>query len=124
MANINIRNWVLNQLKPIVPKSWDLVPYGVAPAVINKPTVIITLTKVEPNAGNPRGSRLVSYALTLLEPTLNPGTAASALDDKLFDLLTAIDSNPSLSWSSCERGAVGQNVGWDVSLSVPVNINN
>lgn len=123
MANVNIRNWVVRQIKPMIPRAWVLIPSGPAPETISKPTVILTLTKIQPNPANPIGGRLIDYVLTLLEPTVNPAAASANLDDKLVDLLSAIEGNKDLVWTSCERGAVGNNLGWDISLSVNINKN-
>jgi hypothetical protein len=119
-TDVNIREWVVDELKPLVPKNWVLIGYGVAPETITKPTIVLTLQTVVPNPGNPQGTRLVSYTLTLLEPVVG-NSAASALDDKLVDFLTAIEGNKHFVWSKCERGAVGNYTGWDITLDIPIN---
>jgi hypothetical protein len=123
---LSIRQYVIDQIKDLLPKTWVFQPAGNTPEVVTKPTVVLTIQTVERNKANPMGARLVSYTLTLIEPTLDPSKASEALDDKLLALLDALDEavrtkSSAIVWESASRGLSNGNIGYDISIQVPYN---
>jgi hypothetical protein len=103
------RRWITDQLKPLLPRRWDLAVYTRKPDELSAPTVIVTLQRIERLKEAPLGSQLVSYLVTIVDPAQDWSQADRALDDEIVDLIAALDSTrtpagvPVLRWDSAER---------------------
>jgi hypothetical protein len=113
------RRWVLEELKPILPKDWRLVPYAADVDAPSVPTVLIKLQSVAPLPGAPLGHLNATYVVTIVEPQTDAGTADRNLDDELLTLLHALDGVQNLIFSQAERVAFDDvHMAYDVSLTV------
>lgn len=119
------RRWVTDQLKPLVPRRWDLSPYTRVPESINTPTVIVTLQKIQRLPEAPLGGQIATYLVTIVDPATDPTQADKALDDEVIDLIAALDSTrnehgfPVLRWTSAERASYADTyLAFDISVEV------
>jgi hypothetical protein len=124
--NINVasvRGFVIDSIKPHVPKTWKLFEYGGnLDALAKQPVLRLILKSISREPAAPLSKRSVTFDLELIEPNVDPQTREDALDQKLLDLLGAIDGLPSISWITAERGVIdNSNIGFTISLEVIVN---
>lgn len=99
MADINFREHIIGLVKPLLPKSWKLMPTGLNDAP-QQMTVELFLQKIERLPDSPQGYRLATYTLNIIAP----GPSDDAIDDAVIDLVNAIDDVPNLQWEGAERG--------------------
>ncbi|WIA98031.1 hypothetical protein [Curtobacterium sp. MCBA15_004] len=103
------RDWIKEQLAPLLPRRWDLAVYTRKPDDISRPTVIVTLQKIERLPESPLGSQLVTYLVTVVDPAADWSQADALLDDEIVDLVNALDATrnerglPILRWTSADR---------------------
>jgi hypothetical protein len=65
------------------------------------------------------GDRRNELTVRLLVPNLAPGKSDDALDERLDDLLDAVEANPYLDWSEAERGVFDETwPAYAVTLSI------
>ena len=116
---MSFRSYVTDAIKPLLPKGWKLLPYSTNLDVLSQPVVMLKLNSVTRTPGAPNGAHTVTYTLAVIEPKTDPGSADDALEDKLFDLLHAIDTVANLTWSNAERVLFGDsNPAFDISLQL------
>lgn len=103
------RRWITDQVKPLLPRRWELAAYTRKPDDLAAPTVVVTLQKIERLPEAPFGSQLVTYLITIIDPAADWSQADSNLDDEIVDLIAALDSTrndagvPILRWTSADR---------------------
>lgn len=122
MPNINVRKDILiEQLKPLLPAKWKLIPYNTNLDELSQTVVMISIQSIERAPAAPQSHRLYSATLTILTP-LSIGTerADDGIDDDLIDLLNAVDELPNVKWTKAERGLGNNsnNLGFDITLEV------
>ena len=120
MANVNIRAFITDALAPLLPPGWKLIPFPTGLDTLSQPVVLLKMNSIKRATSNPQGSREAEYILTVIEPRTSPGTADDALDEKLIDLLNAIDVVPNIRWTVATRvvAANESNPAFDISLEV------
>lgn len=103
------RRWITDQVKPLLPRRWELAAYTRKPDDLSAPTVVVTLQKIERLPEAPLGSQLVTYLITVIDPASDWSQADKNLDDEIVDLIAALDSTrndagvPILRWTSADR---------------------
>lgn len=107
MADVNLREFITDALKPLLPPSWTLIPYPRNIDVITKPVAMLKLQTVKRTEAAPQGARTLSYILTVIEPKSDPKAGQDSLDDELIDLLNAIDQLNNVVWKTAERVSFG-----------------
>lgn len=119
------RGWVLENLKPLLPRTWTLVPYTRVPDAITRTTVLVALQTIEHLQEAPMASHVTEYVVTIASPVVDPAQADEDLDDDIADLLHALDmlrdenNRPILRWTRAERKVLSdQYLAFDVTLSV------
>jgi hypothetical protein len=102
MPEINVRHTLVEALRPLLPKSWRLIPYATNLDVVGTtPVVMLRLNDIEKLAQSPLSHRVATFSLLIIEPKTEPGRADDAIDDKLIDLLSALDTlGDGLTWST------------------------
>lgn len=113
----SLREWIVNEVKPLLPRSWNLVPYLGDIDAPSVPTVAVKLQSLSPLSEAPKGTVAVQYTFTVVQPHTDATTADRALDDDLLLFIAAINNNPSLSWSSADAVAFD-----DVHLAYDVTV--
>lgn len=102
-ADFDLREFVLDAIRPLLPKHWKLLSTG-AVDTPTQPTVELTLTTIERGAQAPQSHRLVSYDLTVIEPNTTPKAGEQAIDNDISILLNALDDVPTFAWTRAQRG--------------------
>lgn len=121
MADVNLRKFVTDALKPLLPTAWRLVPYSTNLDQISKPVVMLKLQTIAKLPEAPNSHRTVSYVLTVIEPKITPGALDDDLDDHVVDLLAAIDDLPNFAWTKAERVLFSDsNQAYDITLEIPI----
>jgi hypothetical protein len=119
---MEIRQYVIDHIKPLLPSGWNLVNHPDSLDVISKPVVMLKLQSVVPSPAAPGSAYLATYVLTVIEPKTDPGPAHDALDDKLLELLAALQTVPGLIWTNAEWVMFSDtNPAYDISLTVTLN---
>jgi hypothetical protein len=122
--DVNLRRFILDALKPSLPKGWVYMPYGASLDTLSTTVVMLTLEQITRFDQAPQSHRNVSYTLTVLDPSTNFETREDSLDDSIIAVLDAIDGIENLSWSDAKRGINGQNLGYDITITIPIHKTN
>lgn len=119
------RGWVIDNLKPLLPRAWSLVPYTRVPDAINRTTVIVGLRSIERLPEAPMASHVTEYVVTIASPAADPAQADEDLDDDIADLLHALDmlrddsGRPILRWTRAERAVLSDTyLAFDITVNV------
>jgi hypothetical protein len=114
-----VREFLAAQLTTLLPGTWKLIPNQRMPETIDKTTVVVKLTTIEPLAEAPAGTLSNGAVITVADPHQDDVTAENALDDAVLELCTAIDAVPGMTWTKAEKVLVGQSyLGWDITASI------
>ena len=119
MANINFRNFAIELVKPKLPRNWTWFSSKTNLDNFIHPVVKLTMQRIVRDPDAPQGSRIATFVLTIIEPMSKPGSSDDALDDKVIDLLNALDTVAEMHWESAERVTVNErNPGYDVTIQM------
>lgn len=123
------RRWVTDQLKPLLPRRWDLAPYMRKPDELTAPTVMVTLQRIERLPEAPLGSQLVTYLVTIVDPAQDWSQADANLDDEIVDLIGGLDSTrttagtPVLRWTGADRAVWNDSyLAFDISVTAVITV--
>ena len=124
MADVNVRNYIINQLKPLLPKKWLVKAFNALPDKITTTSVVLVFESYARTTVAPRGPRTANFTLSIVTPQTIPGAADDALDDDVIDLLNAIDTlaETGLRWTTAVRGVASGQPGFDIGLSIPIQL--
>lgn len=118
-SDIPVRDWLQEQLTPLLPPSWQIIPNQVMPQTLSRITVVIKHLEMERLAEAPLGSLRHQIILTVADPHEDQVKAENALDDEVLKLCTALDSLDGLTWTGAKKVAVRDPyIGWDITLTV------
>jgi hypothetical protein len=119
------RRWVLDRLKPQLPNRWTVAAYTRRPDELAGPTVILTLQSIKRLPEAPLGSQIVTYLVTIVDPSQEWSQADAQLDDEIVDLIAALDSVrndqglPVLRWTSADRNTWNDTyLAFDITVDV------
>ncbi|TDW50995.1 hypothetical protein EDF52_10283 [Curtobacterium sp. PhB42] len=119
------RGWVIENLKPLLPRTWDLSPYSRLPDAVDKTTVVVWLQNITRLPEAPLASHVTEYTVTIVSPRTSPTEADADLDDDIADLLHALDNvrneqgSPNLRWTRAERAVYAESfLAFDITVSV------
>ena len=98
-----IRKAVIDSIRPLLPKGWRLYDHNRSLDDITAPVVMLHIEAITRTPQAPQGHRTVTYLLTVIEPLYEPGRADDALDEKLIELVDALDTVPKLRWMDAKR---------------------
>jgi hypothetical protein len=118
---MGIRTIVIDGIKPLLPRGWQFIPYqsNVDTLEPRKPVVMLKLQEFSRAAAAPGGALTVSYILTIAVPGTDPEPVENDLDDKIIDLVHAIEGVPNLKWTEAKRVVVGAaNQGYDITIEL------
>ncbi|RPE75200.1 MULTISPECIES: hypothetical protein [unclassified Frondihabitans] len=120
-ADVDLRKFVIDSLKPLVPAKWDWYDYTAAFEQLPRTTVRLTLQSIEKMPEAPNSKRLVTYTMTIVDPSDNPSSREGSLDDALVLLLAAIDDTRDFKWSRATQvNADNAYLAYDIDISIPV----
>lgn len=119
LTDKSVRHYLIDQLKPLLPRAWKLYPYSTTPDAFTKPIVTLTLDSITKDPAAPNSHRIAAFVVGVLEPKVDAATREDSLDDSLIDLLTAIETIPSVIWQKAERVVAPNqtNVGYDITIN-------
>jgi hypothetical protein len=120
--DINLRQWMNEQLKPAFPKTWAYVDTNRTIDSLEKITVMLSQNDIRRAASNPQGAYDVDYELTIAAPNKDPEKGEYLLDDQVIDLLVILDKVKKLRWSSATKGIVlaAEYPGYQIKFTITV----
>lgn len=114
---MSTRTDLATQLKPLLPRTWKIVPEQRNIDVLTKPLVMLKQLRIEPGKDLPQDHHWVTFVLTIVSPHQDPALAEDQLDDSVAELLFAVDALPHLSWLSAEKVSFQDSyIAYDVTL--------
>lgn len=119
---MNIREHVIDQIKPVLPADWKLVAHATVDK-LDTTLVTIFIKSITRLPQAPQTSqRFYNLTLSIFSPLSDPARADNDLDDKIIELLAAIEGIENLRWTKAERvfgGPSAEYLGFDIDLEVP-----
>lgn len=117
---VNARRYLAEQLTPLLPRGWKLVPYGVSLDHVAEPVVMIQQVSVTPTEQAPLAYHTITLAVVIVSPITLEESAEDAIDANVNELLFALDELESLSWSNATKETYAET---NLSYRVDVDIN-
>lgn len=114
---MTVREFVVAQLGTL-PKKWRVIGSMSMPEVIDRPTVVIKHTALDPLPEAPLSHFVASVTLTVADPQKDTARAEDALDDEVGTLCLAIMRNPHISFQGATKVTVNQYLAWDVRIEI------
>lgn len=117
----SVREQVRVLLQPLITgNGWSVKPHTVRQvATLDRPTVYIEHTGIDPLAAAPVGSVDNTVVVTILDHHTDYTQAEDALDAKVMDLITKLDAHERLNWDNARKVEVAEKyLGWAISLTV------
>lgn len=126
MPDIDVRQSVLDAIKPLLPEDWELLPYGTTFENLDHVVVMLTMKSITRAVWAPKsGWRAYGATLTILHPNQDPSQLWGLIDDDIIDLLNALDdvgADHNIKWTGAnyvignDAGQGGRNWGFDIDL--------
>lgn len=114
-----MRDFLTEQLKPLLPEGWRWVPFQRNVDALDVMTVLWKQTRMAPLPEAPVSWVRVEGVLTVVSPNQDIERSEAALDDAVLDLVLALDSLPRIGWTEANKVLVAdQYFGWDVSIYI------
>lgn len=117
-SHVTARAHLRDQLEPLLPTGWRLIPYQRMPRTIDQPTVLVKHISFEPLSQAPIGSLSNGLVVTIADPHADQEAAEDALDQAVLELCSALDALPTVLWTEAQKVTVGDYLGWDISATV------
>jgi hypothetical protein len=118
---MGIRNYVIDEITKKLPKAWNFIPYqsNFDELGAKHPVILLKLQGFKRSPAAPTGLNVAEYVLTIVVPGTDPEPVENDLDDKIIDLVHAIEGIKNLTWTEAKRVTVGAtNQGYDITLEV------
>lgn len=126
MTDINVRQSVIDAVKPLLPTDWELLPYGTTFENLDHVVCMLTMKSIARAKEAPQsGWRAYTATLTILHPNQDPSQLWGLIDDDIIDLLNAVDevgAQHNIRWVKADyvigndAGNGGRNWGFDIDL--------
>jgi hypothetical protein len=114
-----IRQYLVDQLKPLLPSKWRWYAYIANPDVLSTPVAILQLQTITRTPEAPLSGHTVAFTLTIVEPKTDPAKREDPLDESLIELVYAIDTIPNVKWTRAERAMFQDTyLAFDITLEV------
>lgn len=116
----SIRQYAVDILKPRLPKTWKLVPYGsnLDALEAGKFLAMLILNTVTRAPEAPNGALKVTFSFFIVVPNLDPAKREDVIDDGLTDFLWAIEPVANMQWDTAQRTVFQNNIAYEVTLSM------
>ena len=115
---MSYRQDVVDQIAPMLPDEWTILPYSDEPDVLDRPTVMVTATDIDP-------ARLAShYDVTMHVYVLTPNRDDVALDsddvdDAVLETLDALLQMKAVTQGNANRATFqGNHPCWDITITI------
>jgi|GEM_PF-2893902 len=121
MPRQTVRGWVESKLKPLLPRTWKLVPYQRNLDEVDQTTVMLRLQRVTKLPEAPGGAYLAEWTMTVIHPGQDVIRGQKMLDQQLFELLDAIlglrATGLNIDWSDAQSVVFGErNEAFDITI--------
>ena len=123
MTTQNVRQYVVDQLSPLLPASWKWFRYWPTEENRVQVAVLLAFDSYSRNSSAPMGPRLATFKLTLVERKAEPGKADDSLDAHIMDLLDVLDEtaeDTNIIWTNAERVVSNNQPAFDITLSLTI----
>lgn len=113
------REQFTKEMRPLLPKSWQVVDSGRSVDLTKKTVVKVRQTTIRPLDAAPIGFRGVDLLVTIRVPEQATQAAEDRLDDEVTDLIHAFDAMNIL-WTVCEKVLLDntQTLGYDITVTI------
>ncbi|MET0725928.1 MAG: hypothetical protein ABWY36_06225 [Leifsonia sp.] len=121
MADIIVRDELEKALKPLLPKSWKIIPVQRNVDSLSSTIVMFKQQSIARLPEAPQGARIVEFTMTIAVPSQDTDRGERLMDDQLVDLLNAIDAIDTieLRWTGAQKVTLfDQYPAYDVTLQV------
>jgi hypothetical protein len=116
---MQVRKWVEDQLTPHLPDTWRFIRYDTNVDRISQTIVMLKLQSIARTPSAPNSGHTVEFVLTVVEPRIDPKLREDDLDEKLIEIVYAIDTVPNIRWTNAQRVLFNDtNLAFDITLEV------
>lgn len=115
------RQQVADAIKPVLPKSWRLVPYLTTFDALDRVVLMLNPTKVERFPQAPQGTFAITFEATVLHPSKDEAKSLAALDDDVLETIAALDTIAAVNFTDASPVSYSNYFGWLVTFTVPYN---
>ncbi|HEU5223929.1 MAG TPA: hypothetical protein VFU07_09675 [Candidatus Lumbricidophila sp.] len=117
----SVRKWLAWFLAPQVPAAWKIIDSLTLPPTIDRPTVTLTHTRIEPVPAAPLSDSLMNtVTVRVTDPHKDIERAEAALDEEVTDLIHAVKGSNRVIWESAEKVKTADDgyLAWDITIKV------
>ncbi len=122
--NPTVREWLTENLAPLLPEDWKWVDNERAVDVTEAVTVRWAQRRIAPLAETPLSHLGVEGILTVFSPRIDTERAEDELDDAVLELVYALQSLQGVKFTEATKVAVDeqqQRLGYDLQITVITN---
>lgn len=114
-----IRNWLAEQLTPLLPSGWKIAPGMGIPTTIDRTWVAIKNLRIAPFAEAPKGHLTNFTTVTVASKFTDQAKATDVVDDQVLELVMDLLTIEGLTFIDANKVLVNDTyIGWDISLSI------
>jgi hypothetical protein len=115
----SVRQWLQDELTPLLPTGWKVLPNQVGTETLSKVTVVIKHLGIKKLSEAPVHHLSNDVTITIIDPHTDQVRAENALDDSVLELVTALDSLPGLTFISAKKVFADETyLGWDIETTI------
>ncbi|MGV8851715.1 MAG: hypothetical protein ACOH1M_03995 [Rhodoglobus sp.] len=119
MSVNSVRQWIQDELTPLLPTGWKVIPNQVGIETISNVTVVIKHLGIRKLSEAPVYHLSNDVTITIIDPHTDQVRAENALDDSVLELVTALDSLPGLIFVSAKKVFAEETyLGWDIETTI------
>lgn len=121
----NLRTVIEEALKPLLPSSWQIIPYETEIDVPTNPVLMLNHKVILPDVGAGYKRLRHEIHLILISPKTSLKAAEDALDDDMETLFGVLSTNlDNLRFVKADKGIFQQQWAcWDVEVEVSADLN-
>ncbi|MGW9345958.1 hypothetical protein ACWGR3_30925 [Streptomyces albidoflavus] len=122
-----VRKALRDAIKPHVPAKWRIVPSLEAIQKLAVPALYFEFTRIANTVDGqpiPAGTVLTEFDLVVTVPLGSVAKDEDAVDAAVLDLILALDGLDDVMWDTAEKGRLGDQLAWRVSISHPTSLEN
>jgi hypothetical protein len=110
------REQLAAELKPLLPRTWKIIPYARNLDDANQTRVMLHATDIHPAPA--MGALETDYTITVISPKADPTGAQTDLDDDVLNVLHALDGITWLMFRNASPTVVQDYLSWDINITV------
>lgn len=117
---VSPRDYLEAQLKPLLPRTWKIVPVQRNLDALSRVTVMLKQQKISKEPSAPLSHHLLDFIVTVICPNTDVATAEVKLDDQVDDLIFAIDATKNVRWTDATKVVFGnaEYPAYDITVQV------